>query len=151
MTTIAVAPITPSDLEACTRLYVDVFNGDPWNDQWTYATAHKRLSDILITPGFVGFLATEVDTGSLIGLAMGNRERWYDGTDFFFLKEMCVRADRQRQGVGGQLLQALDEALRPSVSLTILLTGAGGETESFYTKHGFSASKGMIMMSRRPG
>lgn len=33
-------------IEACSKLYIKVFNDAPWNDKWTLDTAYRRLNDI---------------------------------------------------------------------------------------------------------
>ncbi|MBW4630802.1 MAG: hypothetical protein KME30_02515 [Iphinoe sp. HA4291-MV1] len=38
---------TAEHLDKCANLYVEVFNGEPWNEQWTIETARLRLLEIL--------------------------------------------------------------------------------------------------------
>jgi aminoglycoside 6'-N-acetyltransferase I len=51
-----IVPITNDKMEQCIELYINVFNSEPWNETWTYQTAKERLTDLLHTPKFLGFL-----------------------------------------------------------------------------------------------
>ncbi|MBD2678570.1 MULTISPECIES: hypothetical protein [Nostoc] len=51
-----IATFTTEYLERCAYLYVEVFNSEPWNEQWSFTTARTRLFEIINTPGFVGFV-----------------------------------------------------------------------------------------------
>lgn len=35
--------VTPNMLDVLAHSYVETFNSEPWNDQWTIFTATKRL------------------------------------------------------------------------------------------------------------
>ncbi|MER1957144.1 MAG: hypothetical protein ABS942_07180 [Solibacillus sp.] len=53
------------DLEKCTTTFIDVFNAEPWNDEWTVENATRYLMDFTNTPGFFGLVACEQE--DLIG------------------------------------------------------------------------------------
>lgn len=101
-------PFADEHLDAAADLYVAVFNAPPWDDAWTREAARRRLGDALATPGSLG-LALLGD--GLLGFALGHREPWYDG-EHYYLKELCVRADRRRRGLGARLLRHLEGELR---------------------------------------
>jgi len=138
---------TAEHLDSCAGLYLDVFNGEPWNDHWTFETARKRLLDMLHTPGFAGLVAW--DDGP-VAFAAGYREQWQERT-VYFLKEMCVRADLQGKGIGTALLEHLESELssRWGVSSVYLLTMRGDQADAFYSKNGYRANERMILMSHR--
>ena len=144
----SVVRFTPAHLDDAARLYVSVFNAAPWHDRWTPATAHQRLADTLATPGALGFVLVE---GDLLAFALGYSEPWYDGAHFY-IKEMCVRGDRQRSGLGTRLLQHLEQALREQqVDRAYLLTLHGGPAEAFYARQGYYVSPRMRLMAHRLG
>ncbi len=137
---------TAEQLDEASHLYVSVFNAEPWNDLWTFETARKRLSDILQTPGFIGFVCLEHE---LLGFAVGYCEQWFDNTHFY-LKEMCVRTGMQRKGIGTRLIDHLERALAEmNVDRVYLLTMKDGQAEAFYAKNGYRTSPRMILMSHR--
>lgn len=137
---------TLEDVEQCVELYIEVFNAAPWNDEWTAATASRRLTDIYRSPGFLG-IACHLDD-RLIGCLFGNIEQYYTGP-YFSLKEMCVRTDLQRQGIGQQLFEHLYQQLQQDQITSILLfTSKDFFPYTFYQKHGFHEVNGMRMMEK---
>ena len=133
-------------LEECARLYVEVFNGPPWSEEWSVSVATARLQEIAGTPGFLGLGL--VDETDIVGFILGYRETFVDGTDFY-VKEMCVRTSRQRQGLGTTLLEHLKSILMTSgVCKLYLLTARDTSAAAFYTKSGFYVSDKMIFMGQ---
>ncbi len=136
---------TEADLDSCIDLFIATFAGPPWNENWDRQLVRDRLSQIVHTPGFYGIL---VEGNPIAGFAFGNSEPWHEGTHFN-LKEMCIRPDLQRQGLGTRLLAHLSEQLKARDAKRIyLLTSRGDMTEAFYTKSGFHTSPKMILMAR---
>lgn len=41
--------ITIDHLDKLAELYVETFNSEPWNDEWTVCTAKKRLHQMINT------------------------------------------------------------------------------------------------------
>ncbi|NEQ47219.1 MAG: GNAT family N-acetyltransferase [Leptolyngbya sp. SIOISBB] len=101
-------PIDSSHLKGCSNLFVEVFNGSPWHESWSFETASKRLEDCYATPGFYGIVAIEEDKVS--GFALGFAEVSYEG-QHFYLKEMCVCPNRQRSGIGTKIIETLYSSL----------------------------------------
>lgn len=139
--------LSSAHLASCTCLYVDVFNGEPWNDRWTLQTAGQRLQRIWDTPGSFGLIACREEP---VAFAAGYCEPWQERT-VYFLKEMCVRADLQGQGIGSRLLGQLERELaqRHNVSSIYLLTMRGDQAETFYARCGYQSSERMVLMSHR--
>ncbi|MEK8127678.1 GNAT family N-acetyltransferase [Paenibacillus filicis] len=141
--------ITEDVLNACTDLYIEVFNQEPWNDSWTEDTALKRLRHISLTPGFVGFSLYE--KGELAGFVAGYREQWFD-SEHFDLVEFCIRTGRQGNGYGSALLHHLEQHLSHiGVSRIYLLTMRAGQAEAFYKKNNYDVNGHMVMMGKKLG
>ena len=90
-------PICPSDLAACASLYASTYNAPPYNERWELSAAERRLGEIQRTPGSFGLVT--VEDGSVIGFVLGYSQQWEDRRHFY-VKDMLVRPDRQRRGVG---------------------------------------------------
>ncbi len=128
------------------RLYVDVFNAEPWNDEWTEDTALRRLQDIYSSPGFVG--CKYLDDGTVKAAVFGNCEQWYKGMHYN-LKEMFVSTELQGRGVGSRLLEHLEARLKDlNVNAIYLFTSKGNLTDRFYRKNGFNEFESMAMMGK---
>src|ERR1700744_6312735 len=107
--TFQIRAAVPGDLAAITSVYVECFNAPPWHDGWSFAAAHERLSAYLETRQFRGAIALSEQT--VVGLLIGQKERWVNGFHFF-LQEMCVAPSQQRRGVGRALLVHIRAALQ---------------------------------------
>nr|WP_316046002.1 hypothetical protein [Planococcus glaciei] len=51
--------VEESDLLRCTDVFIEVFNSEPWNDEWKPEKAKQYLLDFYHTPGFLGLVALE--------------------------------------------------------------------------------------------
>jgi len=130
----------------CTRIYIETFNGEPWNDRWTEATAGKRLDDIYNAPGFIGMVAIADD--SIKGAVFGNIESWYEGS-MYNLKEMFVTKGEKGTGIGSKLFESLEQELKDQgVTSLTLFTSKGDLTEKFYQKNGCMTEEDMVMMGK---
>jgi ribosomal protein S18 acetylase RimI-like enzyme len=124
-----------ADVDGAAALFVDVFNAPPWSDGWTLDAARERLGGFLGSPASFGVIFIEHATP--FAFALGHVERWI-GASHFHLKEMCVALDRQRSGVGAELLDFLIGQLQArSVEQIFCETRPGTAAESFYRKAGF--------------
>lgn len=134
------------DLLKCTNTFIDVFNQEPWNDEWAKETAKQYLLDFTNTPGFKGIVAVYGE--EIIGFIFGNRKQWWSG-DEFFINEMCVRIEKQKTGVGSKMMEYLIKELESDgVSSISLLTDRGIAAEAFYKKNGFSEIERLMFLSR---
>lgn len=66
---ISVIKINAKDLESISSLFVSVFCGSPWNENWEYSWAYERLKWILDSDGSIGYLAefTNITVGAILG------------------------------------------------------------------------------------
>lgn len=141
-----IVPITVETIEQCIELYISVFNSDPWNETWTYTSAKERLTDLLDTPKFLGFLLYEKD--NLIGFIAGNSKKSYAGLTFY-LAELCINNRIQGKGYGTKLLLSLEEELQKrDIQNIYLLTANGGAAETFYLKNGYETNENRIVMRK---
>ena len=143
----AIKRLRRKDLTSCAKLYVRAFNGKPWNDKWTIATALQRLNDIQDTPGFYGLKLLQGDR--IIAAMHGNVESWYHRFHFN-LKEMYVDPKHQRSGIGTLLLTRMRNDLKERGVIGVyLFTSSKKGISTFYQKNGYKILKDMIMMSSR--
>ncbi|WNF38884.1 GNAT family N-acetyltransferase [Bacillaceae bacterium IKA-2] len=135
------------DIIECSKLYVNVFNKEPWNDDWTIETANIRLKDIYNSPNFEGVLY--IEEGVIRGAILGNYEQFYDGIHFI-LKEMFICNELQGKGIGSKMIEQFEkELLKNQVTTIVLFTSKGDRTFSFYSKNGFEEFKSMAMMGKK--
>lgn len=132
-------------LSAAARLFVSVFNAPPWSESWSEESARARLEDVVRTPGFVGVALH--DGQELCGFAVGHKEHWHTGKHFL-LREMCVRTESQRQGIGAALLSAL-EARLVGVEQVYLRTDRHGPAHRFDERCGYRLAQRTGVMTKK--
>jgi len=141
-----VREIKNEDLESCAALYSRVFSGAPWSEKWSKEKAHERISHFFNSKGFVGLLS---ENKNITGFVLGNTEPFVDGS-WFYLREMCVDANYQGQGVGSTLLNELKEKLVIRAIRNIYLaTEREIPAASFYEKNGFSQENKMVFYYKK--
>lgn len=135
------------DFEQCIKLFIEVFNSEPWNDQWTHDKAERYLKDYLIAPGFKGVVAEH--DGTIHGFLFGTVKHWWSG-DEFYINELCVSTFKQRSGIGTSLFTYLNQTLREEAIENItLLTNRGVPAEAFYLKNGFEEIKRIVFLCKK--
>ena len=135
----------PSDLDDMARVYMACFNEPPWNDNWSFEAARDRLEAILETRHFRGAIA--IADGGVVGLLVGQRERWVDAFQFY-LQEMCVLPRKQRGGIGRALVTHITEQLkREGTERAFLLTAPDSAAANFYASLGFYTTRGRVLMA----
>ena len=141
-----IVPFTEDYLNQCIELYIDVFNREPWNETWAYLSAKERLTDLIHTPKFLGFLLFEND--HLIGLIGGNSKESYTGQTFY-LAELCINNETQGKGYGSKLLLYLENELKKrDIQSLYLLTANGGLTEAFYLKNDYVINENRVVIKK---
>lgn len=131
-------------LQQCAVLLTEVYNAEPWNDNWTEETALEKLEYSFNAPKFFGLMAWEET--HLLGCCVGNIEPYFMG-DYFYLRDMFVSVSSQRKGVGSQLINSLKEYLETfDIKAIILFTSSEHFTFNFYQKNDFKIMEGMCIM-----
>jgi aminoglycoside 6'-N-acetyltransferase I len=146
---ITIRDFRPDDFDGCTKLFIQVFRQAPWNDDWSLERAKLYLRDIVMLPNFYGVVAQ--NESEIIGMCWGHIKRWWV-RDEFYVDEMCVASERQRQGIGQQILIYAKQKLgEQDVSELTLLTARDSAAESFYQKQGFVVLKNLVFMKCSDG
>ena len=139
--------ITLDHLEGLAGLYVETFNSEPWNDEWSRSTATKRLQQMINTEDSYGLCAYE--DGVLCGAILGCTEQFYNGK-MFNIKEFWAKNSMRGQGLGTQIFSEFEKRLKEKqVEQIILFTSRGDFTEHFYHKQNMKSNPGMIFMEKR--
>lgn len=141
--------ITESHLDELAQLYVDTFNAAPWNDEWTFETARKRLQQLLHSEDSFGLCVYQ--GGQLCGAVLGVLEQYFDGP-MYNLHEYWVKNEMRGKGIGSKLFAETEKRLlERGVKNIILFTAKGDATEHFYHKQGMGTDPDMVFMSKRIG
>ena len=131
-------------LKKCASLLKEVYNSDPWNDEWTKEKAHEKLFCFYSSPKFHGWTAMQGD--EILGCCIGNIEPDFSG-DYFNLKEIFVSVKFQRKGIGALLLRATKKYLKTiDINNVILVTSQEEFPIEFYQKYNFEVMKDLRVM-----
>ncbi|MEH7394445.1 GNAT family N-acetyltransferase [Priestia megaterium] len=139
-----VVPLTGENMQQCINLYMNVFTKKPWNEPWTEKSARERLTDLLNTPKFMGYLF--YDQGDLIGMIAGQAKKSYSGMTFY-VAELCVSASVQGKGYGSAILSRFENELqRHDINSLYLLTATGGAAQAFYERNGYTVNDQRVVL-----
>jgi len=134
------------DLLECAGLLAESFKQPPWNEAWKIEDAFERLLDFIVSPKAVAIKVVHQD--KIIGFLMGNVEIGCDN-NYFYLKEICVCRDQQRNKVGSSLMKYLEHKLQEmNISRLYLMTQRDSIPERFYTSLGYMINHDMILMRK---
>lgn len=140
-------PMRKNEIERCSQLYMEVFHSPPWHYDWiTKEGTVRYFTDLYRTPGFRGF--TYKVAGELTGLCMGCIFDYFTAPQYE-IKEFAVSPARQRLGIGGLMLEALEDCLaQEKVAFITLMSDRHIPAFAFYQKHGFMLHDENIFMSK---
>lgn len=77
----AIRKFTESDLEACTKLLITVYNREPWNEKWTKMTAANHLTELIHRMRSFGFVF--VDKTTIVGVLFGVERTFWSGEEVY--------------------------------------------------------------------
>ncbi|MBE6854868.1 MAG: GNAT family N-acetyltransferase [Ruminococcus sp.] len=133
-----------SDLAQCGMIYAKAFPMEHWGIDWTTERAAEYLLDFFEQKRFVGYVYEENETllGCIFALCRisGSKEELY-------IHEMAVLPERQGQGIGKQLLDAVKGYCKEKgLAGIVLYTSKYAPAARFYENNGFQLSDGTICM-----
>ena len=135
------------DKEAIKDLFISVFTGEPWNDDWSDSKQLDQYIEDLCGQGYS--LAFRLyDDGELIGLSMGYIKHWYTGTEYI-INELCIKTDRQGSGAGSFFLTQIEKAIKEmGLKQIFLLTDRDVPAYHFYKKNGYAEVSSLVPFAK---
>lgn len=132
------------DLVQCAAIFVKAFSAEKWGCVWTQERAEAYIRDYAERKKFVGFVYEE--DGVISGAILGSvNVSW--NNDEIHVDELIVAPERQRQGIGQKLLDAMKEYSKSNgLAGIVLYTNEEAPAKKFYDKNGFQLSQGTICM-----
>ncbi|MCL2387117.1 MAG: GNAT family N-acetyltransferase [Defluviitaleaceae bacterium] len=125
-----------SDLEECTRIYVEAFNAPPLSyDFLTMPKAERYIRDLTRKPEFLGY--TYWVDGEMAAFCFGTLDNYFQGV-MFEVEELAVTPTLHRSGVGSTVMKLLETKLAGyGVSAVSLHTSRDLPAFGFYLKNGY--------------
>jgi aminoglycoside 6'-N-acetyltransferase I len=133
---IEIRRMTDKDLPSASEELVLAFKGKPWNEDWSFSDAKRRLKGILESPSSFGLVA--VIDNKVVGIALGVSKGYLDKNDFW-LDEFSVDPNYQKQGIATKLMDELKRNLaEKEITKIYLVTKKNYPCVNLYKKEGFS-------------
>lgn len=133
---------------AAKELFVRVFSGEPWKDDWSDAAQLERyIQDLMGQSNSLTFGLCEGP--ELIGLSMGRIKHWCTGTEYC-IDELCIHPAAQGKGVGTRFLHEIEQACRAlGIAYIFLLTENNVPAFTFYQKRGYSLLENNVAFAKK--
>ena len=134
------------DLNQCGEIYAKAFPIEYWGIDWNSDNAREYLKDYYEQKKFVGYVYEE--DAEIIGCIFALCKKSGSKNEIY-INEMAVLPQRQGQGIGKQLLNAvLDYSKEMEFAGVVLYTSEYAPASKFYENNGFKLSQGTICMYR---
>jgi len=134
-------------MPACRDLFIEVFNGEPWNDTWTRETAGARLREFVDCGRFFGFTLWE---GEVLAGAVFCHGSTYCKGEEVFIDELFVSPAHRRKGYGKMLMKEVETHAKAQGHASItLLTNKGYPSHGFFKGQGYRESGFMVFMFKK--
>lgn len=144
MNNVSIIKMEKTDLEACAKIMMSVYNNEHWQCNWTVETALTYLTDYFECKKFVGYVLR--NEGEIIGGIFCHEKVWWNN-DEVFIDEMFIHPDFQRSGYGKLLLEAVGEYIAEhKLAGFTLTTNRYTPAPAFYRKNGFSDAEHVLFM-----
>ena len=76
-----------NELKNIINIFLNVYNGPQWNDQWDDGRAEVYLKTFISNPSSINYLAYSNE--QLIGACIGERKCWWQG-DEYYINEIFI-------------------------------------------------------------
>ena len=137
-----------NEIELIKELFVGVFTIEPWNDDWSnQEQLDLYLLDLVGQSNSLTYGLFEAE--ELIGVSMGRIRHWYAGTEYY-IDELCVRTEKQGNGIGTYFVNEIEKAIKEIGLVQIFLqTESSVPAYGFYQKNGFLELKEHVSFVKR--
>ena len=137
-----------NEIELIKELFISVFTIEPWNDDWSnQEQLDLYMSDLVGQSNSLTYGLFEDE--KLIGVSMGHIRHWFSGTEYY-IDELCIRTDKQGQGIGTYFLNEIEKGIKEIGLVHIfLLTENNVPAYGFYQKNGFHELKNNVAFAKR--
>ncbi len=130
-----------SEIKNVTKIFLNVYVGPPWNEEWDQARAEAYLKGFINNPSSINYLA--YDNDQIIGACIGERKYWWQG-DEYYINEIFIDKPFQGKGLGSSFLSLIQNDLKQKGITTItLLTTKGTSSDNFYYKNDFKEKEAL--------
>ncbi len=129
------------------KAYINAFNSEPNNDEWTEESAIRKWTQVLSNPNFEGYMAFN-DSNNLTGYIGGVHEVYFMG-DTFLIEDFFVINEMHGKGIGTEILKWFENHLKEKdVVMTRFFTAKISEQQGYYEKREYQTFDEIVMMGK---
>ncbi|WP_086313769.1 hypothetical protein A5821_001306 [Enterococcus sp. 7F3_DIV0205] len=135
------------NIKQATELYISVFSGEPWHDEYdSFEEVEQFIQNFMTSETYLNFVALENE--EIIGLCLGMKKPWIKGIEYY-IDEFCIKRERQGSGLGSTFLAKIENDISLlGMNGLILNTEASFESTNFYLKNGFHKLSDLIVLGK---
>ncbi len=139
--------ITNDNFNQIINPYIEAFNCEPNNDEWTQESANKKWKQVISNPNFEGYMAFD-DDNNLVGYIGGVHEVYFLG-DTFLIEDFFVVNGYQSKGIGSEILEWFEGYLKnQGVVMTRFFTAKIPQQQGYYEKRQYQSWDEIVMMGK---
>ena len=139
-----VISITIDNLDEITKLYMETYKEEPWNENWEKEIAKEKIRDLIENNISENYCIKNEE--KIIGVMFGRRNYFIDKKELY-IDEYFIEYNNQRKGIGKYFLDFIENDIKQkNYSSIVLLTKKSFPSELFYKSNSFHTSPNMILM-----
>jgi len=139
-----VISITIDNLDEITKLYMETYKEEPWNENWEKEIAKEKIRDLIENNISENYCIKNEE--KIIGVMFGRRNYFIDKKELY-IDEFFIEYNNQRKGIGKYFFDFIENDIKQkNYSSIVLLTKKSFPSELFYKSNGFHTSPNMILM-----
>lgn len=132
-----------TDISQCTKVYIDAYNAEPWNEEYEPEAVEAYISAYLKSDVKCCFAAVEQE--QMVGVALGLIVPCIEGP-YLRIEDFCIHPDTQRKGCGSAFMELiLKEAGKLGCDSVLLGTQRNYPSHHFYLKNGFEEIESVLL------
>lgn len=130
------ANIEDKNIKACTKIYIETYAKDPWNEQYDFDIVHNHIKKFISKDSNHGWVLYQEENaiGIILGIIIPAL-----GGDYFRIEDLCISPSSQGLGYGSEFIKMISNELRSyKVDSIILNTVKEFPAYKFYLKNKFT-------------
>lgn len=122
-----------SDLKEITNQFIDCYSCKPFNENWNYETARKKIKKYFKTD----YIFVYINKSELLGTIIFSEEIWPTKNNFF-IKEIFVKKEFQNKGIGKTLIRFVEKiGKKKNIKAINLLSNEKSIAHKIYKKNSY--------------
>lgn len=130
------ANIEDKNIEACTKIYIETYSKEPWNEQYDFNVVHDHINKFISKDSNHGWVLYQGENaiGIMLGIIIPS-----PGGDYFRIEDLCISPSSQGLGYGSEFIKIVSNELKSyKVDSIILNTVKEFPSYKFYLKNKFT-------------